>query len=88
MPPKKNIIIADSIYFLITGLVAFFQGRSYYNNAYEMYANERDNANNWIRRKLVNLNKPTNLKFIGILLMLLGIVGTSLSLFRFVIKLF
>lgn len=53
-----------------------------------MYTNERDNANNWIRRKLVNLNKPTNLKFIGILLMLLGIVGTSLSLFRFVIKLF
>ncbi|PZU13725.1 MAG: hypothetical protein DI622_13950 [Chryseobacterium sp.] len=78
----------DILYFFLLGIFCLFAGRYYYNNAYEMYTNERDNANNWIRRKLVNLNKPTNLKFIGILLMLLGIVGTSLSLFRFVIKLF
>lgn len=68
-------MIADSIYFFIAGLLAFFQGRDYYNNANEIYYEEYDKAISWVRQKFLFLYKPSSMRFLGCVLMLLGIVN-------------
>ncbi len=78
MPPKNNIVISDSIYFLIIGLTAFFQGRDYYNNATEIYYEKYDKALSWFSQKLLFLYKPSSMRFLGGGLMLLGIINFPL----------
>ncbi|PJJ64668.1 hypothetical protein CLV73_3033 [Chryseobacterium geocarposphaerae] len=77
-------MIADSIYFLITGLVAFFQGRNYYNNANEIYYEEYDKAISWIRQKFLFLYKPSRMRFLGCVLMLLGVINFFLVFYALV----
>lgn len=84
MPPKNNTMISDSIYFFIAGLIAFFQGRSYYNNANEIYYEEYDKATSWLRQKFLFLHKPSSLKFLGFILMLLGVINFFLVFYTLI----
>ena len=78
------MMIADSIYFLITGIIAFFQGRNYYNNANEIYYEEYDKAITWLRQKFLFLHKPSSMRFLGCILMLFGIINFVLVFYTLI----
>jgi hypothetical protein len=45
---KKMIL--SQVYFLIVSVIAFFIGRYYYNNAFELYDYEKTKANFFIKK--------------------------------------
>ena len=65
----------SQIYFLLITVFAFFIGKYYYNNAFELYDYEKEKANIFFKKIILKLNSPRKIKFMGILLMLLGLIG-------------
>lgn len=59
-------------------------GRYFYNHAYEIYKSEKSKANNFFKRIVLKLNTPAILKILGLLLMVLGLIGTIILLFSLI----
>ena len=81
------MMVGSGLFLIFTCILSFFIGRYFYNNAYEIYDYEKSKANNWFKRLVLKLNTPSKLKFMGILLMLLGFLGTIVLSFFIIRKL-
>jgi len=62
-------------------------GRYFYNNAHDIYEYEKLKAKNWWRKITLKLNTPRKLKFLGILLMLFGLVEIIIMSIVLLVKL-
>lgn len=72
---------------ILVGVFGIFMGRYFYNNAHDIYEYEKLKAKNWWRKITLKLNTPRKLKFLGILLMLFGLVEIIFLFFSLLRKL-
>ncbi|HAI79940.1 MAG TPA: hypothetical protein DCL65_02785 [Chryseobacterium sp.] len=80
-------MIGSGLYLILVGVFGIFMGRYFYNNAHDIYEYEKLKAKNWWRKITLKLNTPRKLKFLGILLMLFGLVEIIIMSIVLLIKL-